>query len=386
MNQPENNFHEMAVAIHQAPLRLVLAVTGGGSMAMAELLKTPGASQTVLEAVVPYASSSLNDWLGAAPEHYCCAATARAMAMQAFERARQLADDADGPLAGVAATCSLASDRPKRGAHRFYAALQTAKSTTCCWVELTKDIRTRGEEETLVAQVLLNLIAAAAEIPQRMSVAWQTGETLEHQTCPAEPAWTDLLLGRVLAVWHRGLQRGTLANSSAGPKALLPGSFNPLHAGHVAMAHYAAQRLGMPVEFELSTQNVDKPSLDFCELWQRRQSFSPKQTLWLTRAPTFVEKARLFPGTTFVVGADTISRIGQEKYYHHEPTLRDRALQELHALGTRFLVFGRQTSTGFQTLVDLSLPPTLLSMCAEVTAEEFRHDISSTELRRSASP
>ena len=34
--------------------QLVVAVTGGGSQAIADLLTVPGASATVLEAVVPY--------------------------------------------------------------------------------------------------------------------------------------------------------------------------------------------------------------------------------------------------------------------------------------------------------------------------------------------
>ena len=41
--------------IHGSPTRLVLAVTGGGSGLISSLLSTPGASNTVLECIVPYA-------------------------------------------------------------------------------------------------------------------------------------------------------------------------------------------------------------------------------------------------------------------------------------------------------------------------------------------
>ena len=35
----------------------------------------------------------------------------------------------------------------------------------------------------------------------------------------------------------------------------------------------------------------------------------------VTCAPLFIDKARLFPGCTFVVGSDTIKRILDKKYY-----------------------------------------------------------------------
>ena len=66
---------------------MVIAVTGGGSGAISSLLEVPGASASVLEAIVPYAATALADWLGGTPDHYCSERTARAMAMAAFERA-----------------------------------------------------------------------------------------------------------------------------------------------------------------------------------------------------------------------------------------------------------------------------------------------------------
>lgn len=76
--------------IHAQRQQFVLAVTGGGSGAIARLLAVPGGSGTLLEAIVPYSAESLADFLHARPEHFCSAATARSMAMAAFTRARQL--------------------------------------------------------------------------------------------------------------------------------------------------------------------------------------------------------------------------------------------------------------------------------------------------------
>ena len=128
--------------IHNSPVRVVLAVSGGGSRAIAELLEVPGASRTVLEVVVPYSPAAMNEWLGGPLDQYCSAQTARAMAMTAFHRACRLAGS-EVPTAGVACTAGLATDRPKQGQHRAHLAFQTAQITASRSLELEKDRRSR---------------------------------------------------------------------------------------------------------------------------------------------------------------------------------------------------------------------------------------------------
>lgn len=78
--------------LHASPFQGVLAITGGGSGAIVELLQVPGASSSVLEAIVPYSEASLAALLGGVPDQACHVATARAMAMAAFRRAQTLTD------------------------------------------------------------------------------------------------------------------------------------------------------------------------------------------------------------------------------------------------------------------------------------------------------
>src|SRR4051794_38787118 len=111
---------QLIEALHAAPYKSVLAVTGGGTEAAALLLAVPGGSRTVLEILVPYAGRSLAEFLGHQPEQACSAETGRAMAIRALDRARWLAPAEAG--VGVGCTASLATDRPKRGEHRFHIA------------------------------------------------------------------------------------------------------------------------------------------------------------------------------------------------------------------------------------------------------------------------
>lgn len=165
------------------------------------------------------------------------------------------------------------------------------------------------------------------------------------------------------------------------PIALLPGSFNPLHVGHIRLAQVAERRLGGPVHFELSTVNVDKPDLPADELDRRVRQFDGVGPVWVTRAATFVEKARLLAGMGFVVGIDTAMRLIDPRYYG-EVTRRDAALAELAATGVRFLVGGRlgETGTFREWSADL-LESRFAGMFDVIPESEFRVDVSSTALR-----
>ena len=131
--------------------------------------------------------------------------------------------------------------------------------------------------------------------------------------------------------------------------------------------------------FELSIRNVDKPTLDYTEIARRLQQFT--RPVWLTRLPTFVEKARCFPGARFVVGVDTLVRIADARYYGGDAEQRDQAITEMRELGAGFLVYGRRMNGRFLVLEDLDIPAALQALCTGVAESEFRNDVSSTALR-----
>jgi hypothetical protein len=164
------------------------------------------------------------------------------------------------------------------------------------------------------------------------------------------------------------------------PTVLLPGSFNPLHAAHCKLADITAAQMGQPAAFELSIVNADKPPLSREEIERRLRQFTGRTPIWLTRAPTFLEKAQLFPGVVFVVGADTAARILSPRYYRDADL--DAALNEIRSHGCRFVVAGRVDANGcFLSLDDLSPPPAHRHLFTAIPADVFRMDLSSTQLR-----
>src|SRR3982751_3901406 len=88
-------WQQLISALHASGRKAALAVTGGGSGAVGEVLRVPGGSRLLIEAQIPYDEQALAAFLGFAPAQACSAGTAIAMARTARARAAKLAP-ADG--------------------------------------------------------------------------------------------------------------------------------------------------------------------------------------------------------------------------------------------------------------------------------------------------
>ena len=338
-----------------------MAVTGGGASAIARLLSVPGASKTLLEASVPYNASALAAFLRAVPDQACSARTARQMAMAAYARGLSLVGEA--PLLGLGATAALATDRKRRGEDRCFIALQGRAATRELSMTLDGALN-RAQQEEVCSDAIIGQLALALG--------------LEAEPTPVKEQ--ALRVQEAEAPWQALLQDKPATDAREKVQALLPGAFDPLHDGHLGMARLGEARLGCRVHLEISVRNVDKPPLDYLDMADRRQA-AGSQPLVFTNAPTFLEKARLFPGAVFLVGADTLRRISEPRYYGSRGA-RDAAIDEIAALGNRFLAFGRLLNGRFQSPAELDMTPTLAALCDAVAERDFRLDLSSSRLRR----
>lgn len=371
---------DLIQAIHDAPDQLVYVAAGAGTTALSDLLGVAGASRTLLEAVVPYSEAAFCDFLGAKPKQYVHPKAAKLLAGRAFTRAKWLAENGT-PVVGVSCTATIATDRPKRGKHRAHIALWQQSRLHTIEVVFKKELRTREGEETAVSHLILNALAVALELPYQLETGLTEQDSLKQNTISFAKGAQRLHDEQVpfLGVYPHGV----LATKNVSPQLLLSGSFNPLHEGHLELAHTASELAGMPIAFEISAFNVDKPPLPVEKMLQRLGQFAGRWPVYLTNAPTFLDKSRLFPGCTFVVGVDTAVRILDPKYYNDSPTERDAALQEILAKGGQFLVAGRVSKDGqFRELADIDIPEPLAPLFQPIPADQFREDISSTELRQ----
>ncbi len=174
--------HTTSIArIHASSCRAMLVVTGGGTQAVADLLAVPGASRTVLEVVVPYSEAALAEFLGASPHQAVSVETAAALARAAYKRAVVL-HAAEGSLVGVACTAALATDRLKKGTHRAHIGISTAAETRVYSCTLTKGARDRQDEERVVSDLLLTLLARACGLDVPLDGLLLAEERIEEQS------------------------------------------------------------------------------------------------------------------------------------------------------------------------------------------------------------
>ncbi len=304
--------------IFDSGTKAVLVTTGGGSTALNALLTTSGASRFVTDAQIPYSPEALERFLGEKADQSVSPATARNLAERAFEQISNPESRISNPV-GIACSAALQTDRERRGDDRAFICIKTAETERLYALHLSKT--SREEQEAFLSEWLLVLIAQAV-----------------------------------------GAERGLM----------LPGSFHPVHQGHINLLQAAEDLTGLHGLFELSCANVDKPDLPEHEIL-RRASAIKDIPVALTHAPRFVQKAELFPKTTFVLGTDTAARLID--YANGDEWKKFQTLE------TSFLVAGRQHGGGFQTLESLEIPESAKAFFEPIPEEKFREDISSTELR-----
>jgi nicotinic acid mononucleotide adenylyltransferase/nicotinamide mononucleotide (NMN) deamidase PncC len=383
MSSSDAAWQQLISTLHASGRKAALAITGGGSGAVGELLRVPGGSRLLIEAQVPYDALALATFLGFAPAQACSSDTAIAMARTVRARAARLMP-AGTDLVGLGATAALVSDRPRKGEHRFHIAFANSAGIAHCTCVMAKGRRDRAAEEDLVSQAIVLWLARACGIAAPSPRSLLDADEHYAETVVADVAAVDtidqLLAGELDRVTVQ--PDGQIMLSAPPPFVLFPGSFNPMHEGHVLLARAAEELRQQPLAFEISVTNVDKPPLAGETVRHRLSQFAWKSPVELTRAPTFLEKSRLFPSTTFVIGSDTAERLVAPKYYGDDELRMHVALEEIANSGSTFLVAVRIDALGrVRALNDIPVPRRYADLFTEIPEHRFRFDTSSSEIR-----
>ena len=329
--------------------------------------------------------------------------------MRAFLRAKKLRPDRNPHLFGLGATLSLmkvemdedGQVKPEREGreHRFHLAVQTYKETRVhnfVWTNTAANrakvpfaydhpLDFRGAEDYLASVMMINLISHACEIRQFVPNGIEDDTELKF-ALPGDihPLLEGVLFGvePFVVVECKG-GRVTPVLDWTVPKALLAGSFNPVHEGHITMRRRLGEAVKTEAAYEMAVRNADKPPMDYISIYERLLTIAKNDNalVYLTNAATFIEKSALFPNCTFGVGYDTAIRIVDPKYYGGPQGLYE-ALSNMQSRNNRFVVFGRAgEGEKFYTLNDINNPQ-FRAMAETVGEAVYRMDVSSSEIRK----
>ena len=375
----QDKLEKLLTAIHATPHMMTMDFAGAGSQALAWLHSVGGSSRTILEATDRYIPTSLAEAVGHMPEKFTSVETGNALAKHAFERARKLAKSGTSVF-GVGCTATIATDRAKKGDHRCVVSICDSLGTLSYELIISKGARDRQGEEELVSLLILNAIAEASGIFDIDDLPLFEGEGVARAFLPA-PELSRLINGELS--WLLIAPDGSFTTGESLPNiAVLSGSFNPLHEGHKKLSVVASQQLSKDVVFELPLINAEKAPIDLAEARKRAVQFLGFDSLLLSRAPLFDQKAEFYPNSTFILGADTAARLVAPRFYGNTTKGVDESLEHLRKLGAKFLVAGRSSKDDFKTLDDIEIPSSYRDLFSEIPESAFKMDISSTELRK----
>lgn len=459
------------------------------------IFSTPGASAVMMDGRVPYSFPAVYEELGLNGKKMegslCSKETAILLAQSARRKAielllaenRNLNVVRNANTLGISCTAALATKHIKKGKHRCFVATASRDEVAVYSLYLTNGIRSRFQEDGLCSKLIMKAIREGCVVDCRLDEP-SPDEMVENDMMETDDALEKVVLSRADAeaaskgkgeddmhvfaeIYSKAtgqalffLKESAVAGGLKGadelhlenfeyfedvqvPEGTLvyPGSFNPLHRGHVALIAAIMSKRGYkprdgsegplvndknelhpPVIFEIAAVNADKPPLSQSELMSRTRGLLSSELLQeygivnvcvsVTSEPLFLEKSALFKNCEFVVGADTMVRLLNPKYYGDKDRLKSAtvdltpervlgmqeqsmvaALATIRERGCRFIVGGRATS-GTPDFVSCEgilqsdnckyLPSEILSLFEGIDEDEFRVDLSSTELRASS--
>jgi hypothetical protein len=375
--------------LHESPWKAVIACTGAGAGLQQLLWSVPGASATVLDAVMPYDKHALADFIGHEPEKYCSRDTALWMASAAYRRAFELGvrgGEQKPHVMGLGLTAVVATSEFKKGGHRLFVAVKTADELATVSVTLTRGRLDRPGEGAACDLVALNAMLAIAGLPQALlgDCGLASEEVMSGpEGCTVAPRGIERFEHAGIDPFEKPLfladgSRSGLDALDPAKHILFPGSFAPLHFGHESMAMQTERMTGKKVVFAITGTHPDKGVIPAAELLRRAEQFRWSWPVAFTEgAALYVEKARMFPKFGFLIGVDAVLGILDPKYYGGVGG-RDAMLAELASLGTRFHVVGRQIGDKFVTLDDVDVPERFARVFQPVSG---RWDVRSRDLR-----
>ncbi len=359
--------------IHQSLINakagLHVTCAGAGAELFHRIWSNTGVSTYFLGADFPYAPGETSALLGFDTEGSIVSeTTAYDLAMSSYIKACQDSLTTGRAPIGLGVTAAVASERMPKGRHRAHICVVYKDSVLYESLDLIKDTgkEARKNHDRIIAshcQYMLERVLRAETDLACEEVA--ISRLLEHPVFCAD-----------------GSRRTGVASNT---NLFMPATLNPLHDGHRAIRAAAEAVEFEPATYLVSAVSPHKGNRTVQELLSIVAQVKSDRTIGQCRdiaidgfAPLFIDKARKYPESMFIIGTDTMRRMLDPQWGPEIPKM----LEEMRNLGTRFLVADRIVDGYKTTCRDIPVPWPNQVMFFPLVWDAV--EISSTQLRKAA--
>lgn len=351
-------------------VRLGILGASAGSGLMANLSTIPGLTKMFHEAHFPHSKEATSEYLGFVPENFVCMDTALEQAMRAYYRAYQ----PDGKRTiGVGATAAVATNEVHRGEHRVWVGVVTDDLVSVYYARFTKGVGEEVRARDLLACDMLIGEAILQAVGEKVTVNLSNNVEFDDYS-PDNGTQARILLGKrpyfrvdgQRLTWEHLTQE--MADFGAG---VYPGSYRLPHFGHFGVADEFTKRHRQPVVFAIEVNPPHKEALTVQDMLKRAKMLRGRNLIFTWGAPYYLDKARIFPNTKIILGADAFVELLDAKWGISVEELQ----RVFHETGTKLVVPDRMVKGVFTTLENLNPPEGF--PCERLPV---RFDVSSTEL------
>jgi nicotinic acid mononucleotide adenylyltransferase/nicotinamide mononucleotide (NMN) deamidase PncC len=355
--------------LKEAGISIHIAAAGAGIGLPKELWEVPGASAYLSGASFPYSKEEQAEFLGFVPEKFCSKQHAIDMASAAYMKA--FIFGGKKPI-GIGIAANVATTKTHRANHEFFTCIISDDKAIVDHAILVKGEGSAKRHEDGAKCDFDGLFML-------LDMLNLTGSYAKEYEDVTEEARKRFFMRPFFAA--DGTRHGTISDTRL--YALLPGSFNPPHAGHFGMANAFINDVEntwhdcrSKILFETTTNPCNKPTLSIQDLLKRARMLNGKDRIF-TNVPLFIDKIKMFPGMPLIMGADTLDR-SLDKSYGVEPMDLIMAANSSGNIFVANRMVDGQLLTVESILAKYSIPRSDAELIHTLPGQ---WDISSTELR-----
>lgn len=304
--------------------KFVIAVAGGGSGFLSNVLQEGGASLWLIHAEIPYSTESFESFVGGVREKIVSESSARQLAVASEAKGNLLGFD----CIGVGASCALLKDNERSGrVHRIFVAAKHKEY--CVSVEWQGNLGSREGEENLASNLISYLSSGFARYiyNRKHSIVCDFRKTTDVTYIFGAEIRSGLKMNypsyfAVDAIKGFELDRAAFYNSEVylnfrnnkNKICIFPGSFSFVHEDHIRVFRKCEEIYGAENCFiELSTNNFKKQRLDSIEVSRRILGMRDiTKNIIVTNKAMIRDKVGLLcvgKKVVFAVGEDAFSKV-----------------------------------------------------------------------------